>query len=86
MVVSSIRAGLQEGIGGRFLAGGDVQPTVEGFRHSLQLNHHDLYLNVWLASTAMGLYSKVISEFTPDSRMRKSPPYLMVWSLVQSGK
>lgn len=34
----------------------------------------------------MGLYSKVMGVFTPDSRMRKSPPYLTVCSLVQSGK
>lgn len=34
----------------------------------------------------MGLYSKVMGEFTPDSRMRNSPPYLTVCSLVQSGK
>lgn len=67
-----------EGKGGRLTPGGDVQPTGEGLPR--------LYLNVWLASTAMGLYSRVTGEFTSGSRMRKSPPYLMICSLVQSGK
>lgn len=44
------------------------------------------YLNVWLASTAMGLYSRVIGGVTPVSIIRKSPPYLMFCSLEQSGK
>lgn len=39
-----------------------------------------------MASTAMGLYSRVMRTFTPNTGMRKSPPYLTVCSLVQSGK
>lgn len=45
-----------------------------------------LYLDVWLASTEMCLYARVMGRFTPDRGIRKFSPYLMTCSLVQSRK
>lgn len=63
---------------------GEGKSSFEESREVYILTEKQLYLEVRLASTALGLYSRVMGASTPASWMWKFSPYLMFCSLEQS--